>query len=490
MCHCTNKLPHDDNILVKPHQVRNVTMGVLANPCHISCPGAVFALVCKADECCGGGDDGTPTYTVHSVGGVDPVKTILHRMAKSLRNNQFSWMRRYGLEYNQCLDDYSAIGEYGYVTYKNSGRTIGHKYLNQYGRPNSVQCRDYCSGRSECRAIEYYPDNRKCILFDRFHFEMEPEYSPNITKVEDRKCNSTIKITPSSFQLDVLNHQTLIQYEPATSREPLGTYDFELDLTKSNYWDTVKRSVEVNAGEDMTFTTDVGFDVRDTDMSSTSQETTEGTTTSTTDSMDWSQTRSHSYTVGASVTAEASVNVFGFTASVSATAGFRDTSESSTTISGSKSNTDSQSFTETEGNTESQERGRARSYNRGYSKVVKSDKKSIYEFGLTVPAFHRGTLTFMKEKRKTILKYRTDYQLNGYVKLVISNPDHRHSYEKEVHVSRILFGNERILSTLGSVVYDRAVIVAKTSVYDRKGNLITSNSQVGENVDKGRNSKS
>ena len=39
-------------------------------------------------------------------------------------------------------------------------------------------------------------------------------------------------------------------------------------------------------------------------------------------------------------------------------------------------------------------------------------------FSMTVPALHKGSLSFTKEKRKTVVKLRSSYQLNGNLKVL------------------------------------------------------------------------
>ena len=56
----------------------------------------------------------------------------------------------------------------------------------------------------------------------------------------------SIRLLPTDFQLDLLNHKMMINYKPGQNKVPLGNQDFELDCTNSNYWDTLRRSIEVN----------------------------------------------------------------------------------------------------------------------------------------------------------------------------------------------------------------------------------------------------
>lgn len=61
--------------------------------------------------------------------------------------------------------------------------------------------------------------------------------------------SANVELIPSSFQLDVMDQKLSIEYDlsaAAANTNPLGDEDFEIDLTNSNNWDTVRRSISVS----------------------------------------------------------------------------------------------------------------------------------------------------------------------------------------------------------------------------------------------------
>ena len=54
-----------------------------------------------------------------------------------------------------------------------------------------------------------------------------------------------IEVLKDPFDLHMINFNRILEHGLPTSIQPLGTEDFELDLTNSNQWDTVRRHISV-----------------------------------------------------------------------------------------------------------------------------------------------------------------------------------------------------------------------------------------------------
>jgi hypothetical protein len=269
-------------------------------------------------------------------------------------------------------------------------------------------------------------------------------------------------MVPTSFQLDVLRHETMMKQEPANSRVPLHNEDFELDLTNSNAADSIKRAIVVAEGTASTLSNSAGFEVG----SSRSHEQHQSSTNTTEISRGSSQTRSQRSSFGyhMSTTRAASVGFMGFGASASVTTGFSSEFSRGFSETESQSRTDQHSVTR--GTSTSESESRSSIYNRGYVKSLRTDDTKTYEYSMTVPPLHKGMMNFFMEKKPLIFKWKSVLQVNGYVKIRIDGD------VEEVHVSRLLPAQERYLYTMGTMAYDRQVIVGKVSIYNRLGKKI------------------
>jgi len=310
-------------------------------------------------------------------------------------------------------------------------------------------------------SITYYVQRKKCRLQTVSSREGKVTLSEVDTRFFDRNCTYDVELIPSSFQLDVVDQKLEIMKEATSTEIPLGKEDFEIDLTNSNNWDGIKRSVSKTEATEVQLSTESGFTTSEstTDTKDESKTDTKGTNKEDTHGSESSE--SFSTNVGTSLSASAGFDA-GF-ASASVTATFSASLNTESTSTSGQSSTDSVSRTQTNTRSSSASNTRAESsiFNYGFTESQRFESTETYDYSLTVPSLHKGLLAFTVKNEPVTIKIRTILNLNGYVKLRVKG------VEFEEHVSRLLPSSERELSTLSTITYQRSIVTGKVVMTDK-----------------------
>ncbi|ELT98894.1 hypothetical protein CAPTEDRAFT_198520 [Capitella teleta] len=437
----------------------------------MSCAGSLEQSHCEGDECCGGkAEDGTETYSVYAVGGLDVVKQIRARIMKSILDNKVRWLTNGEEVVQGCSGKYrshrSSMGDYVALSLpENSFRTFR-------GVTDVVDCQSKCNEHDQCRSITYFHQSSICTVnyVSSDQGMTVPSESP--TTVMNRVCNYTVDLLTNNFELEMVTFQRLLTRGLPTSQQPLYNEDFELDLTNSNAEDSVKRNVLVNNAEQYQLTTESGFQEGFSESSSESESQSdreEESTSATGLKVKPSSDGDSGFSLSAALTANSGLSVFGIDRHVSTAVSSGLNHEMSRAFSGlrSRASKRSMSSTNSQSKRKSNVRTRGNFFNNGFHKTLRTDKSLSYEYTLTVPALHRGHISFFVAESPNILKWKATFRLNGHVKL--SNGGH----DREVHVSRLLRSKDRLFYAMGTIVYNRRTVIGKTVITNSAGVLVT-----------------
>lgn len=449
-CHCTNRYPEDGTLLQDAY---NITTDGDRN-CMTVCPGNSHVTDggrCEGDICCG--DVASNAYSVYAVGGIDILQVILRRIRRTIASKRMAWITVVSTkEFSNSFSRYNI--KHGLSV------TLDADPYREFYKPSLASCESQCRMTSKCRAFTYLPERSACNLFEKTSMDVDVKPVNETTLLFDRNVTkSDIDVVQGTrFNVEMVNQDFLMVSHPGTDMQPYDEYDFELDLTYSNTMDEFSRSFEVSTAETVTQNTESGFDVEsttsETESSSESRESERGESSSSENSFSASFGVSVKTSAGFDVGFASGEMSMGFSASLSTQLSFSSGSSSSR----SRSSSQSKSREST--------RSTSNSYNTDYSNTISNQKSTSMTYSMKVPPRHTGTMTFTKENRKTVLKIRSVYQLNGYLKFMVKGR------EKIVHVSQVLTADERLFATFSCMVFQRPVVTAKTTIRNHKGESI------------------